>query len=121
MEGMSRSFTVGELFVNSHILVTLFEYSFSAPDVRTAIVYFPVFRNRTAALDKADGGVLAAVRGHLEDRGTRQLRHDLLLARVFHADNGRGPLCSGYIVLPSLRRARVRVLPVSLTRDDPDV
>lgn len=42
MGGISKTFTAGELFFNSHILVTLFEYSFNAPDLHTAIVLFPV-------------------------------------------------------------------------------
>jgi hypothetical protein len=42
MGGISKTFTAGELFLNSHILVTLFVYSFNAPDIHTAIILFPV-------------------------------------------------------------------------------
>jgi len=42
MGGISKTFTAGELFLNSHILVTLFWYSFNTPDIYTAIVLFPV-------------------------------------------------------------------------------
>ena len=42
MGGMSKSFTAGELFLNSHILITLFEYSLNPKDLSMAIIFFPV-------------------------------------------------------------------------------
>ena len=42
MEGMSKSFTVGELFLNSHALITIFEFSSTAADPYLPIIFFPV-------------------------------------------------------------------------------
>jgi hypothetical protein len=43
MEGMSKSFTVGELFLNSHMLITFFEYSWNCFSTESAIVFYPVW------------------------------------------------------------------------------
>ena len=42
MGGVSKSFIAGEFFINSLILITMFEYSLHPIDADMAIIFFPV-------------------------------------------------------------------------------